>query len=153
CAAPREPEIFENPSFENFLPKPPSLTDHLEWLLGLSAVEEPIRLACHSIIGNLNADGYLCAVDENGKEMPITLEEVARTGEHSQEDVEKALAIVQRFDPPGVAARALRECLRVQLREIDDRGNIEEDSIAVDIVRDHLDKVKNKQYKEIAKAI
>jgi len=150
---PRETEIFEKPSFENFLAKPPSLTDHLEWLLGLSAVDEPVRLACHSIIGNLNADGYLCAVDENGKEIPITLEEIARTGEHSQEDVEKALEIVQRFDPPGVAARDLRECLLIQLRVLDDEGNIEEDSIAVDIVRDHLDKVKNKQYKEIAKAI
>ena len=150
---PRETEIFEKPSFENFLAKPPSLTDHLEWLLGLSAVDEPVRLACHSIIGNLNADGYLCAVDENGKEIPITLEEIARTGEHSLEDVEKALEIVQRFDPPGVAARDLRECLLIQLRVLDDEGNIEEDSIAVDIVRDHLDKVKNKQYREIAKAI
>jgi len=150
---PRETEVFEKPSFENFLAKPPSLTDHLEWLLGLSAVDEPVRLACHSIIGNLNSDGYLCAVDENGKEIPITLEEIAGTGEHLLEDVQKALEIVQRFDPPGVAARDLRECLLIQLRVLDDEGNIEEDSIAVDIVRDHLDKVKNKQYRDIARAI
>src|SRR5712671_123180 len=37
---PRENETFEKPSFENFLAKPPSLTDHLEWLLGLAAVDE-----------------------------------------------------------------------------------------------------------------
>jgi len=150
---PRENETFEKPSFENFLAKPPSLTDHLEWLLGLAAVDEPIRLACHSIIGNLNGDGYLIAADEDGKEVSITLEEIAHSGAHTLEDVEKALAIVQRFDPPGVAARDLRECLLIQLRVLDEEGNIEEDSIAVDIVRDHLDKVKNKQFREIARAI
>src|SRR5262249_47585526 len=68
---PRETEIFENPSFENFLAKAQTLTDHLEWQLGLATVEENARLACHSIIGNLNEDGYLCAVDENGREIPI----------------------------------------------------------------------------------
>jgi RNA polymerase sigma-54 factor len=150
---PREKETFEKPSFENFLAKPPSLTDHLSWLLGLAAMEQPVRSACHSIIGNLNEDGYLLAADENGKEIPISLEEIAESGEHALEDVEKALAIVQRFDPPGVGARDLRECLLIQLRVLDDEGNIEEDSIAVDIVRDHLDKIKNKQYREIAKAI
>ena len=150
---PRETENFEKPSFENFLAKPPSLTDHLSWLLGLAAVEPEVRSACHSIIGNLNEDGYLLAADENGKEVSITLEEIAESGGHTLEDVEKALAVVQRFDPPGVGARDLRECLLIQLRVLDDEGNIEEDSIAVDIVRDHLDKLKNKQYREIAKAI
>ena len=74
ASRPRETEVFEKPSFENFLAKPQTLTDHLEWQLGLATVEENIRLACHSIIGNLNEDGYLCAVDENGREVPITLE-------------------------------------------------------------------------------
>lgn len=150
---PREAEVFEKPSFENFLAKPPSLTDHLEWLLGLAAVEDSVRSACHSIIGNLNEDGYLIAADENGKEAAISLEEIAESGEHTLEDVEKALAVVQRFDPPGVGARDLRECLLIQLLLLDEQGNIEEDCIAIDIVRDHLDKVKNRQYREIAKAI
>ena len=88
---PRETEIFEKPSFENFLAKPQTLTDHLEWQLGLATVDESIRLACHSIIGNLNEDGYLCAVDENGREVPITLEEIAESGDHTLEDVQKAL--------------------------------------------------------------
>jgi len=107
---PRETENFEKPSFENFLAKPPSLTDHLSWLLGLAAVEPEVRSACHSIIGNLNEDGYLLAADENGKEVSITLEEIAESGGHTLEDVEKALAVVQRFDPPGVgpAVAALR---------------------------------------------
>src|SRR5438105_4451775 len=145
---PRETEIFEKPSFENFLAKPQTLTDHLEWQLGLATVDESIRLACHSIIGNLNEDGYLCAVDEGGREIPITLEEIAESGEHTIEDVQKALEVVQHFDPPGVAARDLRECLMVQLAILG-----EDESIAIEIVRDHLHKLQNKQFKEIAKAL
>jgi len=148
ASRPRETEIFEKPSFENFLAKPPTLTDHLEWQLGLQTLEEPIRLACHSIIGNLNEDGYLLAVDENGRDIPITLEEIAESGEHALEEVQKALEVVQHFDPPGVAARDLRECLLIQLRVLD-----EDDTIVADIVRDHLHKLQNKQFKEIAKAL
>jgi len=148
ASRPRETEIFEKPSFENFLAKPQTLTDHLEWQLGLTTVEENIRLACHSIIGNLNEDGYLCAVDENGREISITLEEIAESGEHTLEEVQKALEVVQHFYPPGVAARDIRECLMIQLTILG-----EDESIAVEIVRDHLHKLQNKQFKEIAKAL
>jgi RNA polymerase sigma-54 factor len=148
ASRPRETEIFEKPSFENFLAKPQTLTDHLEWQLGLSTVEENIRVACHSIIGNLNEDGYLLAVDENGREVPITLEEIAESGEHTIEEVEKALEVVQHFDPPGVAARDLRECLTIQLRILE-----EEETVVSEIVNVHLHKLQNKQFKEIAKAM
>src|SRR5262245_62006744 len=147
ASRPREIEVFEKPSFENFLAKPQTLTDHLEWQLGLATVEDNIRLACHSIIGNLNEDGYLLAVDETGREIPITLEEIAESGEHTLEDVTKALEVVQHFDPPGVAARDLRECLLIQLRVLG-----EDDTIVAEIVQAHLHKLHNKQVKEIAKA-
>src|SRR5215831_1330951 len=148
ASRPRETEIFEKPSFENFLAKAQTLTDHLEWQLGLASVDEVVRYACHSIIGNLNEDGYLAAVDENGREIPITLEEIAESGEHTLEDVQKALEVVQHFDPPGVAARDLRECLMIQLTILG-----EDESIALEIVRDQLHKLQNKQFKEIAKAL
>jgi RNA polymerase sigma-54 factor len=148
ASRPRETEIFEKPSFENFLAKPSTLTDHLEWQLGLANVEDPVRMACRSIIGNLNEDGYLCAVDESGREIPIMLEEIAESGEHSLEDVQKALEVVQQFDPHGVAARDLRECLMIQLRALG-----EDDCFSMDIVRDHLAKLQNKQYKDIARAM
>jgi len=148
ASRPRETEIFEKPSFENFIAKTPTLTDHLEWQLGLTHVEPPVRLACHSVIGNLNEDGYLCAVEESGREVAITLEEIAESGEHSLEDVQQALEVVQAFDPPGVAARDLRECLMLQLSSLG-----EDDCFSMDIVRDHLAKVQSKQYKEIAKAM
>ena len=62
--------------------------------------------------------------------------------------MQKALEVVQHFDPPGVAARDLRECLMIQLTVLG-----EDESIALEIVRDHLHKLQNKQFKEIAKAL
>jgi RNA polymerase sigma-54 factor len=145
---PRESEVFDKPSFENFLAKPSTLTDHLEWQLGMVPLNDAVRAACDSVVGNLNEDGYLMAVDETGRDIPISLQEIAETGGHALEDVEAALAAVQKLDPPGVAARDLCECLTLQLFALG-----EDDSIAAEIVRTHLHKLQNKQFKEVAKAL
>jgi RNA polymerase sigma-54 factor len=145
---PRESEVIERPSFETFLSRPAMLNDHLEWQLGLVAIEGGVRQACRSIIGNLNEDGYLVAVGEKGQEIPLTLEEIAESGGHSVGEVERALLTVQGFDPPGVAARDLRECLLIQLSLFP-----EDNPTAMRIVIDHLRKLQNHQYKEIGKAL
>jgi RNA polymerase sigma-54 factor len=54
-------ESLERPSFENFLSKPTTLTDHLIWQLGSLQLRPSLRDACELIIGNLNEDGYLSA--------------------------------------------------------------------------------------------
>jgi len=131
-------EDIEKPSFENFLAQPSSLADHLELQLRLSTCSEAVRAAAFSIIGNLNEDGYLTA----------TLEEMVQTGEHKLEDVEQALALVQQFDPPGVASRDVRECLVIQLRTL-----APENTLARQIVSDFLKQLQNKQYREIARAL
>ena len=147
-STPRDREVIERPSFEAFLARPSTLTDHLEWQLGLLPVEEGVRGACLSIIGNLNGDGYLAAVDESGREIPLTLAEIAVTGGHSSDEVERALLVVQGFDPVGVAARDLRECLLIQLSRLD-----QDEPIAMQIVTGHLRNLQNQKYKEIAKKI
>jgi RNA polymerase sigma-54 factor len=131
-------EIIEKPSFENFLSQPASLTDHLEWQLSLSICSDAVHEAGHSIIGNLNEDGYVTA----------TLEEIAQTGGHQFEDVEAALDLVQQFDPLGVAARDLRECLLIQLKALSP-----DNTLAQQIVSEHLKQLQNKQYREIARAL
>lgn len=131
-------ESIEKPSFENFLSRPASLADHLEWQLNLSICPDAVHEAAYSIIGNLNEDGYLTA----------TLDEIAESGEHRLEDVEQALKLVQDLDPPGIAARDLRECLLLQLRTAAPASHM-----ASKIVSEHLDKLQNKQYKEIARAL
>ena len=147
-ARPRETEVFERPSFESFLSKPSTLTDHLEWQLGVSTAGDDVRSACLSIIGNLNEDGYLAAVDQKGRDIPILLDEITRSGNHTLHEVERALLVVQGFDPAGVAARDIRECLLIQLALLAD-----DNPIAMQIVTDHLRKVQNHQFKEIAKAV
>jgi RNA polymerase sigma-54 factor len=131
-------EVIEKPSFENFLSQPTSLADHLEWQLSLSICSEAVRQAGYSIIGNLNEDGYLTA----------TLEEIAQTGGHKQEEVEEALKLVQQFDPLGVAARDVRECLLIQLRTLEP-----DNTLAQQIGSDHLKQLQNKQYREIARSL
>lgn len=133
-----ESEVIDKPSFENFLSQPSSLTDHLEWQMSLSLCTDGVREAGHSIIGNLNEDGYLTA----------TLEEIAQTGQHSPEDVVAALALVQELDPPGVAARDLRECLLIQLKVV-----APDNLLAQTVVSEHLKQLQNKQYREIARAV
>ncbi len=131
-------EVIERPSFENFLSTPTTLTDHLHWQLSLSAAPPNIREAAESIIGNLNEDGFLTA----------TLEEIAESGEHPLADVDEALQLVQEFDPPGVAARELRECMLIQLRSLG-----LERSCAWQIVAEHIHLLQNKQYKELARIL
>ncbi len=131
-------EVIEKPSYENFLSQPTSLTDHLEWQLNLSICPNAVREAGQSIIGNLNEDGYLTA----------TLEEITQSGSHQPKDVEEALALIQTFDPLGVAARDVRECLLIQLRTLEPDNNL-----AQQIVSDHLKQLQNKQYREIARIL
>jgi RNA polymerase sigma-54 factor len=76
------------------------------------------------------------------------LEEVAQSGGHRLEDAQEALALIQQFDPLGVAARDLRECLLIQLRTL-----APEQTLAAHIVSEHLKQVQNKQYREIARAL
>src|SRR6516164_4440719 len=57
-------EEIERPSFENFLSKPATLTDHLLWQLGAISVRPPVYLAAELVIGNLNEDGYLTASED-----------------------------------------------------------------------------------------
>jgi RNA polymerase sigma-54 factor len=59
-----EMEEIERPSFENFLSKPTTLSDHLAWQLGALSVRLEVREAAEVIIGNLSEDGYLIASDE-----------------------------------------------------------------------------------------
>ncbi len=133
-----EREEIERPSYENFLSPPTTLTDHLQWQLGLTTTTDEVKEAARSVIGNLNEDGYLSA----------TLEEIATSGEHALPDVERALTLVQEFDPVGVAARDLKECLLLQLPAL-----APENVLAQQIVRDHLKQLQNKQYRDLARAV
>jgi RNA polymerase sigma-54 factor len=104
-----EREEIERPSFEKFLSSPQGLSEHLTWQLSVTVCNDMVRGIAEVIIGNLDENGYLT----------VSLEEIAQDGSYSPEDVEEALAVVQEFDPLGVASRNLRDCLITQLRTLD----------------------------------
>lgn len=128
-------EPVEKPSFETFLQAPVTLADYLQQQLSLVVMSEQVREAALTIIGNLDANGYLTS----------PLEELAASGELKLEDLEEALQIVQSQDPAGVGARDLRECLMLQLE-----SRYEDDTLAYDIVSDHLKLLEHNRRKELA---
>jgi RNA polymerase sigma-54 factor len=199
-------EEIERPSFENFLSKPGTLSDHLMWQLGSVTVRPPVYAAAELVIGNLNEEGYLTASDDElmgvahaqEPEEPIpaaaatdvepadtpavpshlelivshepTPEAVAAEKNNglapvlqfTRDDLREAIALIQHFDPVGVAAHDLRECLMAQLehlvktRDMEGSDDPENDQVVEDalkMVDKQLHFLQNKQYKEIAKAI
>jgi len=111
-------EELDKPSFEHFLSKPSTLSDHLHWQLGALALGETLRAAAELVVGNLNEDGYLTASDE---ELAGSLWSEFLSGDNSiTPDEARALiiearAVVTQLDPIGVGARDLRECLLLQV--------------------------------------
>lgn len=136
-SGPRAPasEVAERPSFETFLAEPSTLSDHLEWQLSMSRGYEKVIAAADAVIGNLNEDGYLTA----------TLEEIAATASVPVADAQCGVELVQTFDPLGVAARDLRECLLIQLRECEP-----EDGLATTIIQEYFADLENKDLAAIA---
>jgi RNA polymerase sigma-54 factor len=132
------PDGEEKPSFENFLTKKTTLTDHLQWQLQLSRFTEQEQEAGIWIIGDLDEDGYL----------KVSLEDICSETHLSMEVVEGVLKRIQQFDPVGVAARDLKECLLIQLEQITPR-----DLLAEKIVSEHLSLLKNRNYPAIAKRL
>jgi len=128
----------EKPSFENFLSKRTTLSDHLYWQLQLSRfTDEEHKIGTH-IIGNLDEDGYL----------KVSLEDISSENQLPLEVVEGVLRKIQQFDPVGVAARDLKECLLIQLEQIPVR-----DPIAEKIVSEHLALLKNRNHPAIARRL
>src|SRR6516162_3606283 len=124
------------PSLEATLTRGTSLFDHLEWQLKLSHFtleEDGIAML---IIGNLTPDGYL--------EEP--LEDLAEEAGVTLELAESVLKRLQEFDPVGVAARSLEECLLIQARHIG-----ADDDVVVGIITKHLANLEKKNYQAIAK--
>ena len=131
-------EVKELPPIENTLSTAASLSDHLLWQLSMQTEEESVKEIGGAIIGNLDDDGYLVA----------SVEEIAAMGEWPVAEVEKALQHVQTFDPIGVAARDLQECLWLQIRHLGLEGTPSEK-----IVTEHLRLLQNHQVPEIARKL
>jgi RNA polymerase sigma-54 factor len=133
-----EADDKEMPSYDQTLTRLPSLSDHLLWQLHLSTSDPVLVTGGEWIVGNLDDDGYLRA----------TLEELTQQSGISLRDMERALELIQSFDPIGIAARTLQECLLIQVKHLDLQGSLVEK-----IVRDHLSDLEKRKYQQISKTL
>jgi RNA polymerase sigma-54 factor len=135
--------IPEAPPLENTLTRDPDLYDHLLWQLHMSGAPDHLRKLAELIVGNLDTDGFLVASLEEIQEMGRV-----EDGEpFPREDVERALQLVQSFDPPGVACHDLRESLLAQL---DFQGE-PHDTLAWRMIEQHWDLFLKRQFPAIAR--
>ena len=133
-----ESEDKDSPRFEAFVAHKKSLSEHLLWQVMMTFSEEAERRIGSVITGSLNPDGYI----------DVPVEEIARMTETGPEAVENVLSVMQTFDPVGVCARDLKECLLVQARHLGI-----DNPLVVKIVKGHLNHLENKNYKAICRAL
>ncbi len=124
------------PSFDQFLSKSATLTEHLEWQLNLLQISEKLEEAAICVIGNLDEDGRLRTSNE----------EIAAMCACSLEFVEKARRVVTQLEPVGCGVRDVKECLLVQLE-----ANGEGESLAADLVRNHLEDLQPHRLSHLSK--
>src|SRR5687767_11360317 len=126
------------PTFEQFLTRPTSLAEHLEWQLNMSSLDPELLDPAICVIGNLNADGRLGATNE----------EMAAMENVSEEVVEKARQTVLRLDPVGCGARDVKECLLVQLEVLG-----ESDRLASKLISEHFAELQQHKLPHLSKQI
>ncbi len=131
-------EEREDLPFDNLVRSSSSLADFLDEQLRFATGDPLLRRIGAQIIGNLDEDGYL----------RFELAEIAARCGATAEEAERALAIVQEFDPPGVAARDPQECLLLQLRR-----DPNPDPVAIEIIERHFEDLSRRRYAEIARAL
>ncbi|HJV65067.1 MAG TPA: RNA polymerase factor sigma-54 [Geomonas sp.] len=162
----------DRPSFENLLTKKSTLFDHLIWQLSLTRITERETVVGAELIGNIDEDGYLrasledvalaCAqvdpfreevFDWSGLPEDAPEDQVQEATEGFAETILAPLAgrvlkRIQEFDPVGVGARDLRECLLLQVASLGMGGSLVES-----LLKDHLKDLEARRYKQAAKVL
>jgi len=116
-----------------------SLQDHLLWQLGLSVNSDKDYEIGEAIIGDINDDGYLVT----------DVEETAELSGYELSDIERILQIIQGFEPTGVGARNLEECLQIQLKQLNLEGTIPYRLVSEGCLKD----LEANRYPQIAKSL
>ncbi|HSJ07726.1 MAG TPA: RNA polymerase factor sigma-54 [Longimicrobiales bacterium] len=154
----RKAEYEEKEYYEPVSVERRDLYDHLRDQLVLLRLSPRELLLGEEIIGNIDENGYLtCSVDEVIRGLNLWIEEAGedwakQEGEEltpfTAAEGDAMLRTLQSFDPPGIAARDLRECLLLQLRD----GELEE-TLAYRIVNEFFDQLINHRWSEISKEL
>jgi len=122
---------------ESILSNATTLTDYIEWQLGLLGLDEEQGRVAEEIIGNINEDGYFVG----------SIDEIADATKSNKNLVEKVLEAIQSLDPAGVGGRNLQEVLVLQLKRR------KSGPLPIHIVELHFPLLERKQIDQIAKAL
>jgi RNA polymerase sigma-54 factor len=135
---PRQYEDSEQVPLENTLSRPQGLHEYLNWQLALVGAEPRVREIAQYLIGNIDEDGYL----------RVSREEIRAAGYEDDRDVETALALVRSFDPPGVGASDLPDCLMMQIRSLGI-----ENPLIERVIGQHWGEFLNRQFTQLSRAL
>ena len=125
----------ERPSIETTHQKEPSLHEHLLWQLNLSVDNERESFIGNCIIGNINADGYLHA----------NISDIREISNANESAVLNVLKVIQEFEPLGVGARSLKECLMIQA-QADDNST----PLTLKLIENYLDRLEERYLTKIS---
>lgn len=125
-------------NYENVISTTETLHEHLHWQVKMNGFSELEETIADVLIGHIDDDGYL----------KVPLDQIAAEEKFDILDVEDTLSLIHEFDPPGVGARDLKECLLVQAKHLEEDTN---DVVA--LINNHLKDLEKKNYEAIAKAL
>jgi len=126
----------DRPSLEATYTRRASLAEHLEWQLQFTDLDPTSLEIADWIIGNIDDRGFLRS----------SVEEIAFQAQAEEADVERVLAVIQKFDPEGVAARDLRECLLIQI----DRRKLGVGLVRI-LVDEHVEMLQKRDFRALAR--
>ena len=135
---PRQYEESEQVPLENTLSQQPGLQEYLTWQLAMSGGDPTLREIATYLIGNLDEDGYL----------RVSREEIKAAGFESEEQIERALGLVRSFDPPGICAFDLPDCLMLQIRALGI-----ENPLIEKVISEHWPEFLNRQFAQLSKTL
>lgn len=125
-------------NYENVITASQTLHDHLYWQVKMNGFSEEEEQAADALIGAIDDDGYI----------KIPLEQIAEEEKVDLGLLQDTLTLIHEFDPPGVGARDLKECLLIQAKHLE-----EDTHDLVNLINNHLKDLEKKNYEAIAKAL
>lgn len=126
------------PTFDNLIATPTTLQSHLEWQLHMASLTDEEDEIGLTLIGAIDDNGYLST----------TAEQIAEKNGYDLGDVQEVLKVIQEFDPVGVGARDLKECLLLQARLFG-----AERPLLETLINEHLSLLERKDYGVIARKL
>ncbi|AHZ86897.1 RNA polymerase sigma54 factor [Bdellovibrio bacteriovorus] len=125
-------------NYENVITASQTLHDHLYWQVKMNGFSEEEERAADALIGAIDDDGYI----------KVPLEQIAEEEKVDLALLEDTLTLIHEFDPPGVGARDLQECLLIQAKHME-----EDTHDLVTLIKNHVKDLEKKNYEAIAKAL